>query len=95
MFLCLDCFTVCFCVFCASVLILCTDSPSSCLIFVSSVWASLPEIKRWNGTELYIFVYSWQGNTIAGIRQSVSILSLESNDLQPLTLDSCAQLPGD
>jgi len=47
-FLCLDCFTVCFCVFCASILFLCTDSLSSCLIFVSSLWASLPEIKRWN-----------------------------------------------
>ena len=82
-FLCLDCFTVCFCVFCASLLFLCTDSLSSCLIFVSSVWASLPEIKRWNGMELYIFAdrVSWQGNTIAGIRQSVSILSLESTDL--------------
>ena len=35
----------------ASVLFLCTDSLSSCLIFVSSVWASLPEIKtmEWNG----------------------------------------------
>ena len=49
-FLCLDCFTVCFCVFCASVHFLCTDSLSSCLIFVLSVWASLPEIKR-NGME--------------------------------------------
>jgi len=44
-------FNVCFCVFCASILFLCTDSMSSCLIFVSSVWASLPEIKRWNGME--------------------------------------------
>ena len=40
-----------FCVFCASILLLCTDSPSSCPTFVSSVWASLPEIKRWNGME--------------------------------------------
>jgi len=51
-FLCFDCFTACCCVFCASVLFLCTDSLSSCLIFVSSVWASLPEIKRWNGIYL-------------------------------------------
>ena len=38
-----------FCVFCASVLFLCTDFLSSRLIFVSSVWASLLQIKRWNG----------------------------------------------
>jgi len=49
------CFTVCFCVFCAFILFLCTDSLSSCLIFVSSVWASLPEIKRWNGMEYQLY----------------------------------------
>ena len=38
---------MCF-VFCASILFLCTDSLHSCLLFVSSVWALLPEIKRWN-----------------------------------------------
>ena len=60
-FLCLDCFTVCFCVFCASVHFLCTDSLSSCLIFVLSVWASLPEIKRRNGMEWNIhgMVLQW------------------------------------
>ena len=46
-------YCVCFCVFCASVLFLSTDSLSSCLIFVSSVWASLPEVKRWNGMEYH------------------------------------------
>ena len=46
--LCVVCF-LCFNVF------LCrpTDFLSSCLIFVSSVWASLPEIKRWYGMVWY------------------------------------------
>ena len=43
-----------FCVFCVFIVLSVHFLSSSCLLFVSSgfcIWASLPEIKRWNGME--------------------------------------------
>ena len=43
-----------FCVFCVFIILSVHFLSSSCLLFVSSgfcIWASLPEIKRWNGME--------------------------------------------
>ena len=48
-----------FCVFCVFIVLSVHFLSSACLLFVSSgfcIWASLPEIKRWNGMEWNVWV---------------------------------------
>jgi len=53
--------------------VLCTDSLSSSVMFVSSVWASLPEIKRWNGMELNYCTIEGDGSLPAGSRETAPV----------------------
>ena len=82
-----------FCVFCVFIVLSVHFLSSSCLLFVSSgfcIWASLREIKRWNGMELVHNFFQIQNFTASSFSLSPSYSSSSCSNISRFQrLSSC------